>query len=201
MANVKALLLDIGGVLLSKGWGRESRKLAAAQFGLDYDEMRDRHDVVSHLYEEGRISLDEYLHRVVFYCRRDFTPDEFKTFMFAQSKPYPEALRLFAEVKARHCLKVVALSNEGREITEHRIEAFDLGSLMDFFVVSCFVHTSKPDPAIYSFAMDQVQLCRAEVVYVDDTPILTEAATEMGIPTILHVDCARTAAVLAGFGL
>jgi putative hydrolase of the HAD superfamily len=199
--NVKAFLLDIGGVVLTKGWDRDARKRAAAHFGLDYDEMSERHNVVFFTYETGRISLEEYLRRIVFYRERDFTPEEFTRFIFEQSKPYPEMFELCRQMKARYNLKIIALSNEGREITDYRIKTFDLTSLFDFFVFSCFVRTRKPDPAMYSFAMDQVQLAKEEVIYIDDTPILCEVGRELGIPTICHVNAATTRAELANYGL
>jgi putative hydrolase of the HAD superfamily len=40
---ITCLFVDIGGVLLTDGWGRESRKLAVAHFKLDAAEMEDRH--------------------------------------------------------------------------------------------------------------------------------------------------------------
>ncbi|MEN6521396.1 MAG: HAD family phosphatase [Armatimonadota bacterium] len=199
--DVKAFLLDIGGVLLTKGWDRDARKRAAARFSLDMEEMSERHNVVFQTYETGRISLDEYLRRIVFYKERDFSPDEFKEFIFEQSQPYPEMIDFTKRIKAKYNLKTVALSNEGREITMHRIKKFDLPSILDFFVFSCFVRTRKPDPAIYSFAMDQVQLDMHEVVYIDDTPILCEVAVELGIPTICHSDVAATRAELEKYGL
>lgn len=198
---IKALLLDIGGVLLTKGWGRNERRLAAERFGLDYDDMQERHALVFHIYEEGRITLSEYLRRVVFYREQDFTEDKFTEFMFAQSEPYSETLSLIRGLKARFGLKTVALSNEGREITDYRIRAFDLPSLLDFFVCSCYVGTEKPDPAIFHFAMDQVQLHRDEVVYIDDTALHVEVARELGIPSIHHTDIDSTRAELARFGL
>jgi putative hydrolase of the HAD superfamily len=199
--DVKALLLDIGGVLLTKGWGRDTRKLAAQHFGLDYDDMQERHALVFHIYEEGKITLSEYLKRVVFYRERDFTEAEFTEFIFAQSEPCPDTLGLIRELKARYSLKTVALSNEGREITEYRIRKFDLASLLDFFVCSCYVGTEKPDPAIYHFAMDQVQLHKEEVVYIDDTALHVEVARELDIPSIHHTDCESTRAELARMGL
>jgi putative hydrolase of the HAD superfamily len=199
--NVKALLLDIGGVLLTKGWDRGARKRAAAKFGLDYDEMSERHNIVFYTYETGRITLDEYLRRTIFYQERDFTPDEFAQFIYEQSQPYPEMLDLCKQLKERYNLKTIALSNEGREITMHRIKKFDLPSLLDFFVFSCFVGTRKPDPAMYSFAMDQVQLSRDEVIYIDDTLLLCEVGIELGIPTIYHSNVETTKAELRKYGL
>lgn len=199
--NVKALLLDIGGVLLTKGWDRDARKRAAVRFGLDHEEMSERHNAVFQTYETGRITLDEYLRRIVFYQERNFPMDEFQEFIFEQSQPYPEMLDFCKQIKTRYNLKTVALSNEGREITMHRIKEFDLPSILDFFVFSCFVRTRKPDPAIYSFAMDQVQLAKDEVVYIDDTPVLCEVAMELEIPTICHRDVETTRLELEKYGL
>lgn len=194
--RVRALLLDIGGVLLTKGWDRDARKRSAAAFNIDLDDMTERHNVVFATYETGRITLDEYLRRIIFYKKRDFTPEEYTQFIYDQSHEYREMLDFCRQLKERHDLKTVALSNEGREITLHRIQKFDLTSVLDFFVFSCFVRTRKPDPAIYSFAMDQVQLSKDEVVYIDDTPLLCEVSVELGIPTICHKDVETTRAEL-----
>lgn len=199
--DVKALLLDIGGVLLTKGWGRDSRKRAAEEFGLDYEDMRERHELVFHLYEEGKLTLHDYLKRIVFYTHRSFTYKQFIEFIFEQSQPFPEMLAFVRELKATYNVKTVALSNEGREITERRIQVFELVNLIDFFVCSCFVGTLKPDPAIFHFAMDQVQLDREHVVFIDDTALHVEVARELGIPSIHHTSVDSTRAELARMGL
>jgi len=41
-------------------------------FNLDFDEMDERHHVIQITYEEGKITLNEYLKRVVFYQKRSF---------------------------------------------------------------------------------------------------------------------------------
>lgn len=199
--EVKALLLDIGGVLLTKGWGRTERRACADKFGLDYDEMQERHNIVFYTYETGRISLDEYLRRIVFYQPRDFTPEEFTQYMYLQSQPFQDMMDFTRDLKAAYNLKTVALSNEGREVTMYRINTYGLRSLIDFFVFSCFVRTRKPDPAIYNFAMDQVQLEKNEVVYIDDTRLLCEVSRELEIPTVCHGTVESTRAELENYGL
>ena len=42
----KILFSDIGGVLLTNGWGHESRQAAAKKFGIDYGEMDVLHDFI-----------------------------------------------------------------------------------------------------------------------------------------------------------
>jgi putative hydrolase of the HAD superfamily len=82
---ITTLFLDIGGVLLTDGWVHEYRKLAARTFNLDLEEMENRHHLTFDTYEEGKLTLEEYLRRVVFYEERSFTPAQFRKFMFAQS--------------------------------------------------------------------------------------------------------------------
>src|SRR5512135_3597956 len=93
-APITTLFLDIGGVLLTNGWDRGIRTLASEKFGLDYKEMDERHHLTFDTYEEGKLSLDEYLNRVVFYQERSFSREAFKAFMYAQSQPFPEMLEL-----------------------------------------------------------------------------------------------------------
>ncbi|MDZ4142702.1 MAG: hypothetical protein U1C48_11925 [Methylotenera sp.] len=91
---ITTLFLDIGGVLLTNGWDRHARKRAAAKFKLEWDEMEDRHRLNFATCEEGKLTLEEYLSRTVFYEERPFTRDQFRKFMFAQSQPYSEMIEL-----------------------------------------------------------------------------------------------------------
>src|ERR1041384_2585067 len=127
-SQITTLFLDIGGVLLTNGWDHNSRKRAAETFGLDYDEMSERHHLTFDTYEEGKLSLDEYLNRVVFYQERSFSREEFKKFMYAQSKPYPDMIKLIRGLKSQYGLRVAAVSNEGRELTIYRVQQFKLRS-------------------------------------------------------------------------
>ena len=45
-AELKILFFDIGGILLTNGWGHESRQEAAKLFGLDYKEVSELHNFI-----------------------------------------------------------------------------------------------------------------------------------------------------------
>lgn len=201
VAPITTLFIDIGGVLLTNGWDRMARRLAGVTFGLDYEEMDERHHLTFDTYEEGKLSLDEYLDRVVFYQERSFTRDQFRTFMFAQSRPIPEMIELVCRLKSQYRLKIAAVSNEGRELNSHRIGEFKLGTFIDFFVSSCFVHFRKPDADIFRIALDIAQVEPAQVVYIEDRPMFVEVARGLGIRGIVHADHDATRWVLAGLGL
>ena len=199
--NITHLFLDIGGVLLTNGWDRYMRRDAAEKFGLDLEDLNDRHKMSFDTYEEGKLNLDTYLNQVVFHKERPFTREDFKEFMFAQSKPKVEMINLVSALKWKHQLKTAAISNEGRELTVHRIKKFDLGAFIDFFVSSCFVHFRKPDPDMYNIALDISQADPARSVYIDDRALFVEIAQGMGIHGIHHTDVESTRKRLMELGL
>jgi len=198
---ITCLFLDAGGVLLSNGWDHLARQRAAAFFKLELAEMEDRHHLIFDTYEEGRLTLEEYLSRVVFYQKRAFTRGRFRRFMFAQSKPFPEMIELVAQLKVRHGLRTVVVSNEARELNAYRIRKFKLDGFVDSFISSCFVHVRKPDAEIYRLALDIAQVPARQVVYIENTPMFVQIAESLGIRSILHTDYASTRAKLASLGL
>jgi putative hydrolase of the HAD superfamily len=200
-SQITTLFLDIGGVLLTNGWDHNSRRRAAETFGLDYDEMSERHHLTFDTYEEGKLSLDEYLRRVVFYQERSFSREEFKTFMYAQSKPYPDMIQLIRGLKTQYGLRVAAVSNEGRELTMYRVQQFELRTFVDFFISSCFVHYRKPDEDMYRIALDISQAQSEQVIYIDDRDMFVEVARDVGITGIVHSGYEATRTSLEGLGL
>ena len=198
---ITTLFIDIGGVLLTNGWDRAARQCAADAYHLDYAEMDERHHLTYDTYEEGKLTLDEYLLRVVFYQARSFSMDEFKNFMFSLSQPYDQMLDLVRLLKARYPLKTIAVNNEGRELNDYRIRQFSLGEVIDTFVSSCFVHFRKPDLDIFKIALDITQSPPQQVAYIDDRPMFVEIAQTLGIRGIRHVDHPSTQSKLAELGL
>jgi putative hydrolase of the HAD superfamily len=198
---VTSLLLDIGGVLLTNGWDRNCRKKAAERFELDYAYMDERHHLTFDTYEAGKLSLEQYLNRVIFFQERPFTRDQFRRFMFAQSKPITPMLDMVRDLKRRYSLKIVAVSNEGRELTEHRIHTFALDDVIDTFISSCFVHFRKPDEEIYRLALDTAQIRPQEAAYIDDRAMFVQVAESLGIRGLHHRDYESTRKRLAGWGL
>jgi putative hydrolase of the HAD superfamily len=200
-SSISTLFLDIGGVLLTNGWDHNMREKAAETFDLDYEELNERHHLTFDTYEEGKLSLYDYLRRVIFYKERSFSLEEFKAFMFEQSQPHQEMIDLVCRLKERYGLKIAAVSNEGRELTVYRIQKFGLSSFIDFFISSCFVHYRKPDRDIYCIALDIAQVPPEQVVYLEDRPMFVEVAQGLGIQGIVHKDFESTCAALKGFGL
>lgn len=199
--SITCAFVDIGGVLLTNGWDHHAREQAASEFNLDWAEMESRHLLNFSVYEEGKLTLDEYLNRVVFYQERPFTRAQFHEFMLAQPEAYPDMIELVAELKSRHGLRIVVISNEGRELNEYRIQKFKLDSFVDLFISSCFVHVRKPDTDIFRLALDISQSQAAQTIYPENTQLFVQVAEDLGIRSILHIDYISTSAQLASLGL
>jgi putative hydrolase of the HAD superfamily len=198
---IRGLFLDIGGVILTNGWDHTMRQKAAEVFNLDYEELNERHHLTFDTYEEGKLSLVDYLNRVIFYEERPFALDEFKDFMFEQSQPFQDMIDLVKKLKQQYGLEVGAISNEGRELTVFRIERFELKKFFDFFISSSFVHYRKPDEDIYRMAMDVSQIPPEQAIYIEDRPMFVDVARSLGFHGIYHKSFESTRDELADYGL
>ena len=199
--EIRCVFLDIGGVLLTDGWDHLARRRAANNFTLEWAEMENRHHLTFEIFEEGKITMEEYLNLVVFHQKRTFTRNQFRSYMFAQSKAFPEMIEFVAQLKLKMGLKIAIVSNEARELNAYRIDRFNLNSLADCFISSSFVHIRKPDADIFRLALDIAQVRPAETVLIDNTPMFVQIAEGLGIRGVLHTDCESTQSKLSNLGL
>ena len=185
------IFFDIGGVLLTDGWGHDSRHAAAERFGLDWDEYSERHEKVSHALETSRMTLERYLDRAVFYRPRAFTREEFREFIFAQSQPKSDSIQIAQLLASSGKYFMATINNEVLELNVFRIEQFGLRKYFSVFFSSCFLGLRKPDEAIYRTALQATQRQPAECIFIDDREVNLECPRELGLATILFLDAAQ----------
>ncbi|MDB5116656.1 MAG: putative hydrolase of the superfamily [Mucilaginibacter sp.] len=193
--DLKILFFDIGGILLTNGWGHESRKLAAEKFGLDYAEVNALHTFIFNVYEIGSVTLDEYLDTVIFNHPRDFAREDFKEFIYQQSVELP-TLAWLKEWKKNCGFRIISINNEGKELNDYRVKKFKLHDFFDAFVSSCEVKLRKPDPSIWKLAMGIAQVQPNQCVYFDDRIMFVNAAQQLGIRSFQHIDLESTKKIL-----
>tara|TARA_R110002124_G_scaffold257230_1_gene422940 strand:- start:542 stop:1171 length:630 start_codon:yes stop_codon:yes gene_type:complete len=194
--DLKILFFDIGGVLLTNGWGHESRMKAAEKFNLNYEEMSTLHNFIFNVYETGSINLDDYLDTVIFNHPRGFTRHDFKEFMYSQSVELPGMLAWLKEWKSQCGFRIISINNEGRELNQYRIEKFKLHEVFDGFVSSCEVGIRKPDPKIFQMALGFAQAKPSQCVYFDDRLLIVNTAAQIGFKAYHHTDFETTRKVL-----
>ena len=181
---IQAIFWDVGGVLLTNAWDRTQRMAALEHFHLDEEEFHDRHEMVVSSFERGKISLDEYLDRTVFYRTRPFTREAFTDFMFSLSQPMPEVLE-FAQLLANSGKFFMGtINNESRELNLYRIEKYGLRKIFRLFVSSCFVGLRKPERDIYRLALETTQIPAGACCFIDDRSLNLEIAAKLGMQTI-----------------
>ena len=201
MTKIRHVFFDIGGVLATNGWDREQRKVAIAKFGLDEAEFQTRHEEMVGPLEQGQISLDEYLDIAVFHEPRSFSRDEFRNFIFEQSKPFPETIEIARAVAEGCTYWVMTMNNESEELNRHRICAFGLDEFFDAFLSSCWLGLRKPARRFYDRALGISEARPAESVFIDDRPQNLAPAEQLGMHTIHYQNAEQLADDLRKIGV
>jgi putative hydrolase of the HAD superfamily len=184
LAKISALFWDVGGVLLSNAWDHEQRRQTLKQFNLDEVEFESRHEMLVSSFERGKISLEEYLERTIFYRPRSFTEEVFTEYLFSLSQPDKETLQLAAEL-TRSCKYLMStINNESKELNLFRIQTFGLREIFSLFVSSCVVGLRKPEEGIYHLALEITQRPPEECCFIDDRPLNLDSASRLGMHVI-----------------
>jgi putative hydrolase of the HAD superfamily len=184
VSKINTLFWDIGGVILTNGWDRNSRRAAAETFQFDWDEFQDRHELSFPAFDSGHITLDEYLDRTLFYRPRSFTREDFTAFMFAQSREYPESRAVLDKVARSSKYFIGAINNEPLELNEYRIQSFQLRRDFQVFFSSCYMHSRKPEELIFRIALRVTQRPPDQCVFIDDRPLNLESPRKLGMNVI-----------------
>lgn len=201
MTEPPALFFDVGGVLLTNAWDTAARTRAAEAFGLDNAEFQTRHGMLKTAFEVGRLSLNAYVQKTVFYRSRSISPDDFKAFMFSQSQPLPEALDWVRALGASGRYRLYTLNNESRELHEYRDRTFRLRDTFRAFFTSCYLGAAKPDEEIYLNALGISGCPRDRAVFIDDRAVNVEAAAALGLHTIHYTGLEALRAELIEYGV
>lgn len=184
MPAIRAIFWDVGGVLLTNAWDRTERTAALEHFHLDQEEFHDRHEMVVSSFERGKITLDEYLDRTVFYRARPFSRDVFRDYMFSLTQPFPEVLEFAQALIDSGKYFMGTINNESRELNNYRIEKYGLRKIFQLFVSSCYVGFRKPERDIYRLALETTQIPADECCFIDDRALNLECAVKLGMQTI-----------------
>jgi putative hydrolase of the HAD superfamily len=196
---IRTLFWDVGGVLLTNAWDHEERDRAVEKFQLQKADFEARHKEVVTTFEEGKVTLDQYLDRILFYQPRKFSKEEFTNYMFSLSKPKPEVLEFARGLAGKYLMATI--NNESREMNDYRIKQFGLSQILDLFVSSCYVGMRKPDQKIYRLALDLIQKTPDECCFIDDRPANIEGAAKVGMQTVLMRDPTQLKKDLQGLGV
>lgn len=191
MTEIRHIFFDIGGVLGSNGWDREQRQRAVERFDLAADDFQWRHEEVMGEWEEGRITLDEYLDVAVFYTPRHFSREEFVEFMYSQSIPDESTISIARELSRQAGYTLMTLNNEAEELNTYRIEKFGISQIFEAFLSSCWIGVRKPIRRFYQRALGIAHAEPATSLFIDDRQQNLTPAKSLGMNVILFTSAAQ----------
>ena len=202
--SIRTVFWDIGGVILTNGWGLTQRTKVLGRLGVDLEAFEEVHDRANYYWERGLITAEDYVMQTVLKTnpKLNLTFDQVWPQMCAASKVlHPECLDILAELKEQRKFRLATLNNESRELNEHRLNAFKLRSLFDYFICSGYVHEMKPAVAIYKSAIDISGFEADTALFIDDKAENCTAAAALGMQTILFESPAQLRATLLEYGI
>ena len=184
MKTINHIFFDIGGVLGTNGWDREQREKAVNQFKLDPEDFQCRHEEVVGAWEEGRITIDEYLAITVFHKPVDFSRDKFVEFMHSQSVPNEGVIALARALTGQAAYTLMTLNNESDELNRYRIAKFGISQIFEAFLSSCWLGVRKPTQNFYERGLGIAQASPETSLFIDDRQQNLTPATSLGMTCI-----------------
>ncbi len=203
-SSIRTVFWDVGGVILTNGWDLTQRTRVLGRLGVDLDAYEEAHERANYYWERGLINAEEFFLQTVLRpnARLGLTFDVLWKQVCAQSKVlHPECLDILSELKQSGKFHLATLNNESRELNAHRLDAFKLRSLFDYFICSGYVHEMKPAPGIYKSAIDISGYPTSSALLIDDKLENCEAAEAVGMHTIHFQSPAQLGAAFAEFGI
>jgi putative hydrolase of the HAD superfamily len=181
---INHIFFDIGGVLGTNGWDREQREKAVNHFKLDAEDFQCRHEEVAGAWEEGRITIDEYLAITVFHKPVDFSRDKFVEFMYSQSVPHEDVIALARALTGRAEYTLMTLNNESDELNRYRIAKFGISETFEAFLSSCWLGVRKPTQKFYERGLGIAQASPETSLFIDDRQQNLTPAANLGMTCI-----------------
>jgi putative hydrolase of the HAD superfamily len=201
LANITTILFDVGGVLLTDGWNHHARQKAAEEFNLDLKDFETRHAPLADGLDTGKVSLNDYIDKVIFYRDRSFSKIDFYDFMKEQSIPIPGTLDVVAKLFEQNRYLLGTINNESTQLNLYRIEKFNLREHFQVFFSSCFMGVKKPDAPIYERALQIIHKNASETIFIDDREDNLAVPRNLKFNTIHFENADQLVKELAKFGV
>jgi putative hydrolase of the HAD superfamily len=189
--TINHIFFDIGGVLGTNGWDREQRERAVNHFKLDAEDFQCRHEEVIGAWEEGRITIDEYLAITVFHKPVNFSRDKFVEFMYSQSVAHEDVIALARSLTGRAEYTLMALNNESDELNRYRIAKFGISQIFEAFLSSCWLGVRKPVQKFYERGLGIAQASPETSLFIDDRQQNLTPAANLGMTCIQFTSAAQ----------
>ena len=200
MAAVKAILFDLGGVLIDFVGLAEVRKLMREDPGPELIRARWMTSRSVGGFERGALSQEAFAATFIEEWGLDMAPGDFiETCRSWIRGPLPGAAALLDGLRPDFTL--ACLSNTNELHWELMLNETGLGARLDRHFASHLIGKLKPEPDIFLFACDQLGLPPQEVLFFDDGDENVQGARSAGLEAHRVEGPAAVEAKLVALGL
>ncbi|TKR60298.1 hypothetical protein L596_027563 [Steinernema carpocapsae] len=189
MSSVKAVIFDLGGVLIPspmKLWIEEEKRRGLPRDSIFEMIMSPEVQPIFHALEKGQTNLEDFENIFAYFFHKKHETHSGRILLdFLDYEILPEMLTAVRCLKSAG-IKVGVITNNFFRDRSHRASTFSskYKDLFDVVVESCRVGLHKPDAKIYKMALEELQVRPEESVFVDDLGNNLKGAAALGIKTI-----------------
>ncbi len=192
MSNIKAIIFDMGGVIL-RTYDYSSREATAKKLGLS----EEAYEALVFSSPSGMDAtlgrIDEREHWRIVWQTLNVSPalqPEYETAFWAGDQLDDHLIDYLRSQKGE--FTTALLSNAWSNARQMLTDKYQCMDAFDISVFSCEVGLAKPDPAIYTLILDRVGVAPEQAIFVDDNKDNIESAAAMGIHVIRYVNTDQT---------
>jgi FMN phosphatase YigB (HAD superfamily) len=174
----RAFMAVASAILEGKEEGKKTSSLSAEQFWKLIHADERWHD-----WQEGRLSPTEWHEHLMRRLELSLGYSEFCEAWNLALEPEPILGEdLFARLASR--CRLALLSNTDPLHVQALESRFTFGRHFPVRIYSCRVGASKPSPAIYRAALDELGISASQAMYIDDIQEFADAAKQVGMDAI-----------------
>lgn len=185
---IKAVIWDMGGVLLQEV-DRAPRRRLAAQYGVD---LQDLYEVVfqsksAQLAGIGAITEEQHWQQVA--KSLGVQPQDMESFyaqFWSGDRVDPQLYTFIRALQGRY--QTALLSNAWSGTRKALAEYYECLDVFDQVIISAEVKLAKPDPAIYQEMLTLLQVAPEQSIFVDDLQENVDAANRLGMHGIRFIE-------------
>lgn len=181
--QVRVVLFDIGGVLVELTGTHVLLSWISGDLSPEDVWVKWLTSPTVRAFETGRIGPAEFSSRLVGEMELRISPDELlRQFEVWPRGLYPGALELVGSIPARYMK--ATLSNSNCLHWPRFVEEMGLGDAFDLHFPSHLTGKIKPDVEAYAQVIDALKCGPADILYLDDNKLNTDAAESIGITAV-----------------
>ena len=181
---IKAIIFDIGGVVMLPGTLHNAREVLAPIIGVSADAQKI---IVAKLWNRwriGKININDFVNGILNNLNiKNIDVNKLKKTMLNINHINKGILPLIKNLKKNY--KTIAITNHAREWSEYERKKFKLDDYFNGIFTSYEIKIPKPYPGIFMEALDESVLKPEECIFIDNDGRNVEAARRLGIKGIL----------------